>query len=236
MRELTIGACLMSLAEARLIEVEENDFVGVSAAIERWQHFPASVISDHRLPCCRIAREWFLSTDYSHLHAGDPRTGPRWIRQRYTWGPSRWPLHWCEAVAQKTLDCGALAAMAQKIFIARGVRCYPAQFIQQYSSDAAHHWNKKWEGDEASVHWIKEDLIYHEGCAVAVRDNEVKLWDATASWWVNPKQFGGYGEVLAVRIFAAQTERRTDFSWGTHGIVPNQWHRIERARGNFTSF
>ena len=54
----------MSLAEAKLIEVNESAFVDVNAAIEKWQHFPARMISDHRQPCCRIAREWFLSMDY----------------------------------------------------------------------------------------------------------------------------------------------------------------------------
>ncbi len=223
----------MSLAEARLIEVNESDFVDVNAAIEKWQHFPASVISDHRQLCCRIAREWFISMDYSQLNAENPLTGPRWIRQKYKWGPSLWPIHWCEAVTQKTLDCGALAAMAQQVFNARGVRCFPTQFIQQYTPEAAYHWNKQWGEDEATVHWIKEDLVYHEGCAIVVRDNEIRLWDATASWWVNPKQFGGYAGALAVRVLTKQTDSPATLVWGAHRIVPNQWQKLERARADF---
>lgn len=225
----------MSLVEGNeMIEISETDLADVTSAIEKWQHFPASTISHHNAECCQIAREWILSMDYSQLNAGHTLTGPRWLRLKYKWGPSRWPIHWCEAAGQKTLDCGALAALSQEIFAARGVRCYPAQFIQQYTEQSARHWHKKWAEDESSAHWIKEDLIYHEGCAVAVRDNEIKIWDPTASWWMNPKQFGGYGGVLVVRIFDPRSSSPTGFNWGTHRIVANQWQKIERARGEFS--
>ncbi|HEX8098062.1 MAG TPA: hypothetical protein VF507_08500 [Pyrinomonadaceae bacterium] len=222
----------MSLAEGR-IEVNESDFVDIKAAMERWEHFPHSTISNHGAACCDVAREWVVSMDYSQLNAGSKLAGPRWLRHKYTWGPSRWPLYWCEAVKRKTLDCGALAAMSCEVFRARGVKAYPAQFIQQYTDEATRHWNKRWEGDEASVHWIKEDLIYHEGCAVVGRDGEAKIWDSSAGWWVNPKQFGGYGGLLVLRVFADRAEAPEGFRWGRHRIVPNQWQKIERARGDF---
>jgi hypothetical protein len=222
----------MSLAEGK-IKFDETDFADTQAAMQKWQHFPASMISHHGEQCCRIAREWVLSTDYSQLNAGNPLTGPRWLRLKHTWGPSTWPIYWCEAVEQKTLDCGALAALAQEVFAARGVRSYPAQFIQQYTEDATRQWTKRWNGADASVHWIKEDLIYHEGCAVVVRDNEIRLWDPSAGWWVNPKQSGGYGGLLALRVFATQVNSPTEFIWGRQRISPNQWQKIERARGDF---
>ncbi len=225
----------MSLAEGNeMIEINETDFVDVSAAIEKWRDFPPSVISHHGKQCCHIAREWILSMDYSQLNAGNPLTGPRWLRQRYTWGPSSWPLHWCEAVERKTLDCGALAALAQEVFTSRGVKSYPAQFIQQYSVDATRQWHKRWDADASSIHWIREDLIYHEGCAVAVRDDEIKIWDASAGWWVNPKQFGGYGGLLVLRVFTTPPDSPPSFNWSAHSIIPNQWQKIERARGDFT--
>ena len=223
----------MSLVEGNeLIEVSERDFVDTGAAIEKWQHFPASAITHHGRLCCRIAREWIFSTDYAQLNGEHPLTGPRWIRQKYTWGPSSWPIAWCEAVDRKTLDCGALAAITHEVFTARGVKSYPAQFIQQYSEDSARHWQKKWNGEEVSTHWISEDLIYHEGCAVVVRDNEIRVWDSSAGWWVNPKQFGGYGGLLALRVCAAQADA-ADFKWGAHRVAANQWQKIERARTDF---
>ncbi|HEX8163439.1 MAG TPA: hypothetical protein VF538_16325 [Pyrinomonadaceae bacterium] len=220
----------MSLAEDR-IEFDETDFADTRSAMEKWEHFPASTISHHGEQCCRIAREWLLSTDYSQLNAGDPHTGPRWLRLKYAWGPSRWPIHWCEAVERKTLDCGALAALAQELFAARGVRSYPAQFIQQYTDDAARQWSSRWDGDEVPAHWIKEDLIYHEACAVEVRDKEIRLWDPTAGWWVNPKQSGGYGGLLALRFFAPQAGPAAEFVWGTRRVSPNRWQKIGRERG-----
>jgi hypothetical protein len=225
----------MSLVEDnQLLEVSETDFVDTGSAIEKWQNFPASAILHHGKPCCRIAREWIFSTDYAQLNGEHPLTGPRWIRQKHKWGPSRWPISWCEAVEQKTLDCGALAAMAHEIFTVRGIVSYPAQFIQQYSKDATLHWQKKWDDEEVSTHWISEDLIYHEGCAVVVRDKEIKLWDPSAGWWINPKQFGGYGSLLVLRVFAPHIDSSTDFNWGTHRIAANQWQKIERD-GNYFS-
>jgi hypothetical protein len=220
----------MSLAEDN-IKLDETDFVDTGAAIQKWQDFPVSTISHHGAACCLIAREWVLSTDYSQLNAGNPLTGPRWIRQKYTWGPSTWPIHWCEAVEQKTLDCGALAAISQEVLVARGVGSYHAQFIQQYTEDAGRQWTKKWNTD-AALHWVKEDLIYHEGCAVVVRDNEIRLWDPSAGWWINPKQSGGYGSMLALRIFAPHAAPDTEFVWGARRVVTNQWQKIERVRGD----
>ncbi|HEV2915347.1 MAG TPA: hypothetical protein VGX92_18855 [Pyrinomonadaceae bacterium] len=224
---------MFSAGDKEVIEVNESDFVDTAAAIEKWQHFPSSVILHHGKRCCRIAREWIFSMDYSQLSGEDPLAGPRWIRQKYKWGPSTWPISWCEAVEQKTLDCGALAALAHEVFTVRGVKSYPTQLIQQYDEDTTRHWHRKWDGNEASVHWIKEDLIYHEGCAVISRNNEIKVWDASASWWINPKQFGGYGGLLVLRLFAPQAEASTVFNWGPHKIVPNHWQKVESARGDF---
>lgn len=222
----------MSLVEDK-IEFNEIDFAGADAAIQKWQDFPASRISHHGAQCCRLAREWILSTDYSQLNAGDSLTGPRWLRLKYKWGPSIWPIHWCEAVEQKTLDCGVLAALAQEIFTARGVGCYTAQLIQRYTGDATRQWSENWSGKEASLYWIKEDLIYHEACAVVVRDNEIKLWDPTAGWWVNPKQSGGYGGLLALRVCATQANAPNGFMWGRQRISPNVWQKMETSQVKF---
>ncbi|HEX8424521.1 MAG TPA: hypothetical protein VF634_14030, partial [Pyrinomonadaceae bacterium] len=113
-------------------------------------------------------------------------------------------------------------SMANEVFLARGVKSYPAQFVQQYTEEATRHWRESWEAGNASDHWIKEDLIYHEGCAVVVRENEIRLWDASAGWWINPKQFGGYGGLVALRVFASTG----DFNWGAHRITAGRWQRI----------
>jgi hypothetical protein len=225
----------MSLAEDKVrIEINETDLIDVNAAIEKWQHFPYSGLTHHGRRCCQIAREWIFSMDHSQLNGSNPLTGPRWLRNKFKWGPSKWPLPWCEAVEMEQLDCGALAALAHELFTARGVKSYPAQFIQQYSEDSTRQWCANWGCEGVPVHWVKEDLIYHEACAVVVRGNEIKIWDPTASWWVNPKQFGGYGGLLAIRIFTGYEQQATEhLAWGKHTITLNQWQKVERARGDF---
>jgi hypothetical protein len=223
----------MFLAEAESLEALDDRRDALQEAIDRWQRFPASVISDHRDRCCRNAQEWFLAMDHSQMGAADERTGPRWIRQRHAWGPTRWPIHWCEALASKTLDCGALAALALVAFQARGVRCHTAQLIQRYTKGDGQHWCRNWEANDAEVCWIQDDLVYHEACAVVARGDEIRIWDPTASWWVNPKQFEGYGAVVALRILTSDALQTRELRWGRHRIRPNEWQRLDTARGDF---
>ncbi|HEX8232156.1 MAG TPA: hypothetical protein VF559_02255 [Caulobacteraceae bacterium] len=189
----------------------------------KWRDWPASTLSHHGRACCEIAREWVLAMDYSQLADASPLSGPRWVRQRYPWGPSAWPLHWCEAVERKRLDCGAHAAISHQIFAARGVESYPAQFVQQYSHEATSHWGLKWGEEEVTAAWIDGDVIYHEGCAVRAGPDEVKLWDASAGWWIDPEQRGGYGALLSVRVRAPDEET---FAWGRRTLRANIWHNL----------
>ncbi len=198
-----------------------------NVVFEKWRDFPVSRISHHGQMCCEIAREWLAAMDYSMLNTSSVLMGPRWIRQRYNWGPTTWQIHWCEVVRKSSLDCGAQAALADEVFKARGVKSYPVQLVQEFSKEATRQWADKWNGAETSVFWINENLIYHEGCAVAVgKDNEIKLWDASAAWWINPRQFGGYGGLRAVRLFASPNDSTT-YNWGRHRITANQWQEIE---------
>ena len=218
----------MSLVAGKeTFELNETDFVDAGAAAEHWRDWPASTISHHGRPCCDVAREWFLATDYSQLNAGSRLTGPRWVRHKYKWGPSRWPIHWCEAVREETLDCGALAALAHEVFAARGLVSLRAQFIQQFTEDATRQWCERWGCADVPVRWIRDDVIYHEGCAVVLGDRELKVWDASAGWWVSPKQFGGYGGLVAIRIFEPPAAHGTAYRLGAHAIAPNVLLKLE---------
>lgn len=219
----------------RIFDAEQTAGFDLDAGIARWQHFPASTISHHGEPCCEIAREWIIGTDFSQLNTGAPLTGPRWLRKKFKWGPSQWPIHWCEAVQQKTLDCGALAALSHELFLARGVRSFAAQFILEFNDVSTRHWSETWSAAGGCVPWISDGLIYHEGCAVAASDNEIKLWDATATWWMNPKQFGGYAGLLAVRVLETPAAMANVFTWGEHRLPANTWHKIERAKPDFAA-
>jgi hypothetical protein len=191
----------------------------------KWEHFPNSHISHHGAACCDIAHAWLLAFDFAQLNGGDVLTGPRWMREHSTWGPTAWPIHWCEAVDAKVVDCGVHAALAQEAFTARGVRAFRAQFIQRYSADAAASWRENWGKKSVSDHWIDGDAIYHEGNAVLIGDHEVKLWDGSAGWWINPRGQGGYGSLAAVRI-EADLESPDGLRWGDRRIELNQWVAI----------
>lgn len=198
----------------------------VNACNAKWRDWPASTISHHGCACCDVAREWILATDCSQLGDASALTGPRWLRHKYPWGPSRWPLYWCEAVERERLDCGAHAAIAHELFTARGVKSFPAQVVQRFSESATRHWADKWQEEEVGAAWIDGDLIYHEGCAVKVGGDEIKLWDASAGWWINPRQSGGYGGLVSLRVFAPQGE---SFRWGGRALAANAWQQLTRA-------
>lgn len=218
----------MFLAEDKLeLDVQETDIV---AARAKWQDWPASTISHHGKACCDIAREWILATDYSQLSVDARLTGPRWLREKYRWGPSPWPIHWCEAVKRKTLDCGALAALSHEIFTARGIQSFPAQLIQRFSKEATQHWHETWNDESIIVRWIEGDLIYHEGCAVLGQGHEIKLWDASAGCWIHPKQLGGYGAFLGFRIFDPHSQGPNGLIWGKQPIRPNEWQSVASAQ------
>ena len=189
----------------------------------KWQTFPNSHISHHGAACCDIAHEWLIAFDYAQLNGGNVLTGPRWMREHSKWGPTAWPIYWCEAVDADVVDCGVHAAIAQEAFVARGVPAFRAQFIQRYSADAAASWRENWGKESVSDHWIDGDAIYHEGNAVLVGTDEVKLWDGSAGWWINPRGETGYGSLAAVRIEADLEGFEDGLRWGERQIKLNQW-------------
>jgi hypothetical protein len=189
----------------------------------KWQTFPNSHISHHGTACCDIAHEWLIAFDYAQLNGGDVLTGPRWMREHSKWGPTAWPIHWCEAVDADVVDCGVHAAIAQEAFVARSVLAFRAQFIQRYSADATASWRENWDKESVSDHWIDGDAIYHEGNAVLVGTDEVKLWDGSAGWWINPRGEMGYGSLAAVRIEADLEGFEDGLRWGERRIKLNQW-------------
>jgi hypothetical protein len=197
-------------------------------ASDPWERFPISEISHHGAACCELAREWVSAMDFAQLNGANIASGPRWLRARYQWGPSAWPADWCELVGEKVIDCGAHSALAQEVFNSRGLTAFRAQFVQRYDDEAIRQWRQKWTEEHVSDHWLSEDAIYHEGNAVLTSDGEIKLWDGSAGSWMNPRQGGGYGSIVAVRIFAPS---RTDaFRWGDYSIVPNRWQNLESHR------
>lgn len=185
-----------------------------------WVDWPATTISHHGTMCCEIVREWLANTDQSALNAGSIYSGPRWLRQSFDWGPTVYPVYWCEVLKQSQLDCGVHAALAYEVFVQRGVRAYRAQIVQEFTADAAASWHAAWSRESAVTAWLDEDRIYHEGVAIRNPSGRLKLWDPSAGWWIDAKPATGYGSVLAIRITAPDGET---FDWGGQTVTANEW-------------
>jgi hypothetical protein len=158
----------------------EADIEGAAAierrrreVFDRWRDWHPSEISHHDEICCQTAREWLTAMDFSGLNGAALTSGPRWLRTRYKWGASSFPIYWCEAAESKTLDCGALAAITHEIFTSRGVTTYRVQMVQRFSEDSARQWNRSWGESGGQLDWIDGDLIYHEGNAILVPGSDV---------------------------------------------------------------
>lgn len=199
----------------------------LDSTIARWQHFPPASLSQHGRDCCELARQWLLMMDYSQLGGANRLAGPRWMSEKYKWGPSLWPLHWCEAVRKKMLDCRAAAALARELFTARELISFPAQLIQEFSEEATKQWCTRWQNHLAPTQWIAGRLIYHEGCAVVTRDQEIQIWDASQGCWLDPHQCKGYGAVVAIRLTAFAQDTSSCWRWGPHHIPSDEWYRTE---------
>ena len=144
-----------------------------SEVFARWIDWPPSEISHHGEICCESAREWLTAMDFSELNGAALASGPRWLRARFKWGASSFPIFWCDAVERTMLDCGALAALTHEIFKSRGVTTYRVQMVQQFSTDSARQWNCSWSEAGGPLDWIDGDLIYHEGNAIPVTSSGI---------------------------------------------------------------
>lgn len=211
---------------AEITSTNGNGFHKTPDVFEKWNDWHASEISHHGQMCCEIAREWITATDFSELNGGSVLSGPRWLRQKFNWGASSFPIYWCEAVRRKTLDCGALAALAAEVFNARGVKSYRAQMVQRFSEVSTLQWSNGWNDSSEPLRWMNDDLIYHEGCAITGGAGEIKIWDASAGWWVDPKSKDGYGALLAVRLSAFNLPADVNFTWGEHRLIACQWTKV----------
>ena len=206
--------------------IETNSFRETPEVFAKWHDWHASEISHHGAMCCEIAREWLTAKDFSELGGASVLTGPRWLRQKFKWGASDFPIFWCEAVKQDTLDCGALAALASEVFKSRGVRTLRVQMVQRFSANSTAQWSSSWYDTTEQLRWMNDDLIYHEGCAIMTKENEIKIWDASAGWWIDPNSKDGYGALLAIRLSDFNLTDQDKLNWGRHNLNALQWIEI----------
>jgi hypothetical protein len=209
-----------------MFSVEDKKYK-VDDPILQWQNSLPSALSHHGDTCCQLAKQWILSLDRSFLVDKNAKRAPYWIRMQYEWGPNSWPLYWCEMVKKKAIDCGALAAVSREIFQSRGLNALPVQLIEEFASQDALQWQKKWTNEGYLANWILEPYVYHEACALVDADRRIMVWDPTDNAWNDPHQTQGYGSTQAIRVSAYGSAVVEPFIWGEYKIPPNMWFKLQ---------
>lgn len=191
----------------------------LSKILDRWAHKRPSEILSHEGRCCENAKSWFLAMAHSALVVGEEPHEPAWIVQRYVWGPSVWPLHWCEAMTAESMDCGALAALSRLVLEQRGVSVCPVQLIERYSVDDGAHWSALWAAEGRRADWSEGGLTYHEAVGL-LNAGSLQVWDSTRSIWRAPSETQGYGSIAAIRCWA---HPESSVAWGDKQILSGSW-------------
>ena len=199
----------------------------------RWVEHPSSVIIHHESACCEEARLWFLAYAKS-MEIGSLSQfrlkAPNWLMGLFEWGPSKWPISWCEVVREKVIDCGAFAALAREVFQAQGHEAHPAQALLSYNQACTEHWQDLWKAEpkkpgETSSEalgeafpWIGDEIVYHEICVIELPDGTAQFYDSTFGQWYQPEARTGFGALLAIR-----SECPRLLQWGDKAVSCGEW-------------
>ena len=201
----------------------------------RWMEHPTSSIVHHEKACCEEARLWFLAYARSMESSALSRyrsKPPHWLSQLFQWGPSEWPISWCQLVNENVIDCGVFAALAREIFKAQGIDAHPAQVLLMYNETCTGHWKELWKsgtqakkGDKKKgpkneqffFPWIGNELVYHEVCVVETA-GRARIYDSTWGNWLESEHRVGYGSLLAIR-----TECPRILKWNNKTIGCGEW-------------
>jgi hypothetical protein len=197
-----------------------NLVVADKETLRGWLEQPASELTDHGSSCCAGARAWLqaMATSYAFRHTDATEiAAPTFLAQRYKWGPTTWPIAWCEAVRAEAIDCGVFSALARAIWSAQGVECYGAQVMLLYGPQTTVHWRRRWAGQPGSFNWIDRDLVYHEVVIVVV-GGAAEVFDPSDGHWLSPAADAGYGAVVGIR-----SECPKALAWGRHTLAMDRW-------------
>jgi len=207
-----------------------QDLVEKEEHFHRWIEHPSSSILHHEASCCEEARLWFLAYARS-MEIGAPSQfnikAPTWLSDLFTWGPTEWPISWCQLVREDVVDCGVFAALAREVFKASGLQAHPAQALLSYNETCTRHWrdlwkvgssDKKQKSDRETFPWIGSEIVYHELCVLEGPDGEAKVYDSTWGNWYLPQPRIGFGALLALR-----TECPRLLRWGGKTMSCGEW-------------
>lgn len=152
---------------------------------------------------------------------------PTWLSQKYEWGPSLWPMSWCELMKEETIDCGVFAVLAREIYRAQGHSAHAAQCLLNYNQVCTGHWKDLWKDRMPTLdgkrefkgfNWIGHTVVYHEVCLLEMPDQTAKVYDATFNQWYEPEGRLGFAGLLAVRSECPRLLR-----WGNKTLSCGEW-------------
>lgn len=208
------------------LAMAETDNEGVDEALIAFAQLGPSWLLDHRQHCCWTARDWFAAMDRALTRGNAKVKPPAWLGFHFQWGPARWPIYWCEAIRQKNLDCGGLAALARVSFDRQGVKVLPAQVVLHHERTDIDQWCAQWTKAGCSTTWIHDTHVYHEVVAV-IMENSIRVWDPTESVWVDPILARLPGCVTAIRVVDPEAHPEGRLKWGEIELTPNSWVTIQ---------
>jgi hypothetical protein len=191
--------------------------------------FSISTIDDHREPCCRRARAWLHGVDANSSYRDGRWFPPTWLREKYNWGPLRWPLYWCSVPDAEVLDCGALAAVAQEVYRRRGMIAMPVQLILRYPQHVTNQWSAMWQRAGLSDNWISGEFCYHEACGALDGQTEILVWDSTANRWLDPPEspsesFASVAGIKLVEGASRASHTPRILHWRGIQLLAGVWH------------
>lgn len=189
----------------------------LSIAVDLWRSQPPSRIGSHSSgECCSLARSWLQGMASSHVEDENAR----WVRERWEWGPNRWPVHWCEAARADSLDCGALADISALHLDAIGRSYRRVQAIMEYPESDVRHWARMWQARGIASNWIHGSLIYHEVLGVSDTKGSIAFWDPSGPGWLPQLSVGEAGRVVAVKVHGGGTDT---WVWGSVNLTSGEW-------------
>lgn len=192
-------------------------------------HSP-SLVTCHGSVCCSGARAWLRALDRSYAFADGSWTPPTWLREQYCWGPSRWPMTWCEIPTMETLDCGALAAVSTELWQLRGEAAYPIQLVLRYPRSVVAGWRAMWMEEAVPSTWLDGDLCYHEATAL-VRQDRLEIWDPTENRWLEPESAdrSSFGALVALRLPPDRALGQLEVHWGGLDVPWGAWRMVNAS-------
>lgn len=155
-----------------------------------------------------------------------PKTSPypRWLTDRFSWGPVDHPISWCELRDDIAIDCGTHAAIARNLLEVSGEKTVAVQLIEQYTPNTIDQWREEWGSDHDS--WLGGSQAYHE--VIGVVDNETLIIYDPLDGQERRPVFNGYGSISSIRVIDLYNhDVNSSLNWSGYTVPVGSWWEPE---------